>query len=305
MTLIDVLDNRHLKLSGQTDHGSCRKKRQGYPFCPEDITAAVDCLGADAGEDISRSVCDNESGENADRDQRQEFNDGLKRNGCDHAVMALVGIKVARAEQDREKSHAGGDPECCRRAVIVTGDDLIAVGHRLQLQGDIRCNRDHGDHSHQYGEAWAFAVSGRNQIGNRRDSVCPANPHQLAQQPPPADEDQCRTQINGDEFKAASGRGSDRAVECPRCAIDRNGQGIDDRRLQPADRFTAGPPVDNKSDGEQQCDISQTNEQKDIYGKHQPGVSASPLRATSLSLSRRGFASRAAPTISNAQTPNR
>ncbi len=84
--------------------------------------------------------------------------------------MTFVGIQIARAEQDGEDGHPGGDPEtdhvigpgrrnAGQRLGSGGADDAIAGRHGLQLQGDVRRCTDHGDQRDQRREPGTLAVA--------------------------------------------------------------------------------------------------------------------------------------------------
>ena len=299
---LDVLDHGDLELPRQADDRRRREEGQRHPAWPEDVLGADDHLGRHVGEDVVEAVGDDEGGEDADREQRAQLDDRLQRDRRDDAVVTLVRVQVPGAEQNGEKCHAGGDPERGRHPVRLAGDDLVAAGDALQLQGDVGRRGDHRDDGDQHGEAGALAIAGRDQVGDRGDAVRPADADQLAQQPPPADEDQGRAEIDGDEFEPAARRGADGAIKGPRGAIDRNREGVDQRRLQPGDWSRPRASVDDEGDGEEQGDVAEADRQQDVEGKHQPAPSGSELRAGSASLASKGPASIRAPAISAAQT---
>ena len=81
--------------------------------------------------------------------ERGELDHRLERDRRDDAVVALVDVDVAHAEQDREDRHAGGDPEGDARSraarLDAGGADRAPgkvmtwklVGQRLELQRDV------------------------------------------------------------------------------------------------------------------------------------------------------------------------
>ena len=78
-----------------------------------------------------------------------------------------------------------------------------------------------------------------------------ANAHELAQQPPPADEYQRRTKVDGDELEAVARGRADRAVESPGSTVNRDRQREDNRRLDPARVPLTRAAIDVERDGEQ------------------------------------------------------
>ncbi|MBX3644672.1 MAG: hypothetical protein KF720_16570 [Rubrivivax sp.] len=177
-------------------------------------------------EHLAGAAGDAEHRQQPDRQQRGQLDHGFERDRGDDAVVALLGVDVARAEEHGEHRHAHGDPEAdleLRGTVVRAGqrvraavaDDLEARRHGLQLQRDVRCGADHGDQRDQRRQAGALAVTRGHHVGDRGDALRMRDAHDLAQQHPPADEHQRRAEIDGDEFQAAARRRADRAVEGP------------------------------------------------------------------------------------------
>src|SRR3546814_6525894 len=105
-----------------------------------------------SGEDGVQSTAGIEH-EYTDGDQCGELHHGFECDRRDTAVVLLLRIDIARAEQDSEERHARGDPE--GEAAFVpaldaaaaefgrTGAGLDRGGHGLALQRVIWCDRDH------------------------------------------------------------------------------------------------------------------------------------------------------------------
>ena len=129
--------------------------------------------------------------------------------------MAFVGVYISRTEKNGEQRHTGGDDKCTQRYVDLADNGLVTAGYRLQLQRDIGRRRQQRHQRHHHRDARTLAVAGRDQIGNRCNAMNFADAHNFAQQPPPADEYQGRTQVNGDELETIAGSRADRAVKSP------------------------------------------------------------------------------------------
>ena len=69
----------------------------------------------DVGEDGAEPAGDAPDREDADGEERDELDDRLDGDGGDDAVVALVGVEVAGAEEDGEEREAGSDPGRRRR----------------------------------------------------------------------------------------------------------------------------------------------------------------------------------------------
>ena len=84
-----------------------------------------------------------------------------------HAMVLLLGVDIARAEQDGEqrhrRRHTEGQPdfidpfEAAAAELGRPGHGLDRGRHRLQLQRDIGRDADHRDHRHQHSEPVRFA----------------------------------------------------------------------------------------------------------------------------------------------------
>ena len=156
-----------------------------------------------AGEGGLRAAGDREDGEEADREHRGELDHRLEGDGGDHAVMALVLVEGAGAEEDGEEREAGRGPEGDDGVLLgaAAGDGLVAQGERLQLQRDVGGGAATAPMVAMRGERPGLAVARRDHVGDRGDPVGAADPHHLAHQPPPADEDQRRPEVDGHELE--------------------------------------------------------------------------------------------------------
>ena len=159
MAFVDVFDHGDLKLTRQTDDRRGGQEGDNRPTRPEDILGAFQNIGRDVAEDLTDPAGDTEDREGADPDQRDQLDDRLDRDGGDDPVVALVRVQVPGTEQNGEQRHAGRDPEGGVDIARIRRDDLIAAGHRLQLQGDVWGRRDQGDDGHQDRKALAFAIA--------------------------------------------------------------------------------------------------------------------------------------------------
>ena len=198
--LVEVLHDRHLELPRQADHRGGGEEGHGHPARAEDV-GPLDRRGGDAGEDRVDAPRDAPDREDADSEERHQLDHRLEGDGGDDAVVALVGVEVAGAEEDGEEREPGGDEEGRAAARGAPGDHLVAAGDRLELQRDVGGDRHDGGEGDEDGEARALAVARGDEVGDRGDAVDPADPHQLAQDEPPADEDQRRAEIDGDELE--------------------------------------------------------------------------------------------------------
>ena len=121
--------------------------------------------------------------EDADREEGDQLDQRLEGDGGHHALVALGGVEVARAEDDGEERHEQRHVE---RGVLhddqrarlrrhddlrVREQDLEAGGHRLQLQRDVGQDADHRDDGDQPAEQRALAVARGDEVGDRGDAV--------------------------------------------------------------------------------------------------------------------------------------
>src|SRR5690606_10344989 len=156
-----------------------------------------------------------------------------------------------------------------------------------------------------------LAEARRQEVGDGRDALCVADADQLAQQEPPAHEDDRGPHVDGHEFDAAAGRGSDGTVERPRGAIDRNRKRVDDRRTQKPGVAAVCLLLRHPGDQEEEPDIGNAGENDEIRRQHYRAPdflsrSASSLapRADALTKGRRKER-KTAPATRNNQMPNR
>ena len=282
LVLAGIFHHGDLELARQADNRDGGQEGERNPACIEHIVGLQD-TGCIAAEDVGGPVRQCENHEQPDSDEGEELHQGFQRDGGDHTMMALVRVDCPCAENDSEERHPGGDPErhvdtqgVARRAGQVAGigidDHLNAGGHRLELQGDVGRGADHRDQGHQNGKAGTLTITRGNQIGDRGDPVHVSDPDQLAQQEPPAHENQSRAEIDGGEFEPAAHRGADGAVEGPGSAVDRDREGVDDRRLDPGGLAAARLTVPQECDHEEQRHIGERGQEDQVRGKHQrPG----------------------------------
>ena len=158
---------------------------------------------------------------------------------------------------------------CSARRAGRKGHHLETCGERLELQRDVGCRRDEGDQRHHSSERRVLAEPRRDQIGDRGDVVDAPDSHQLAQEHPPAGEDDGGSEIDGDELHAARRCRTDRAEEGPGGAVDRDRKRVDKRRGQPSGGVPPRPPVPGESHAEQDQDIGEADDDDEVDVKHQ------------------------------------
>ena len=262
------------------------------PARAEDV-GALDHRGRHVGEDGAEPAGDAPDREDADGEQGDELDDRLDGDGGDDAVVALVGVEVAGAEQDGEEREARSDQGGGGAPGLAAGDHLVAAGYRLELERDVGRDRHDRDQGDEDGEGRALAVARRDQVGDRGDAVHAADAHELAQDRPPADEDQRRAEVDGDELEPAARGRPDGAVEGPGGAVDRDRQRVDDRRAHPAQLALPGAAVDVEGEREKRRDVAKADGEQEVEREHQSWPGAARSRRDR----------RAAAAIRSAQTP--
>ena len=103
---------------GRQMAAEAERKSRRHPAGAEAVVEPQ-ALGGDAGEGGLRAAGDREDGEEADREHRRELDHRLEGDGGDDAVMALVLVERAGAEEDGEEREARRGPE---------GDDGVLLG---------------------------------------------------------------------------------------------------------------------------------------------------------------------------------
>ena len=266
-----VLDHRDLELTGQEQdrgHGQNRQRHPSAVAAGADAGQQLGDLGPFGGarEDVAEPVENAVRDGKPDRQERDQLDGRFESDRRDHALVLLGGVDVPRAVQDRERRHDQGDVKGGvlkdRGAAELRRHDDPGVLHQdveagrdaLQLKGDIGRNHDHRDHRDEPPQELALAVAGGDEVGDRGDAVVLADAQNLAQQVPPQNRHQGRTEINGQEVDAARGGAADAAVERPGGAIDgdRKGVNIGTRDQAAPLKGALVPPV---GDGEQKAQI--------------------------------------------------
>ena len=260
--------------------------------------------------------------EQADRQERHELDDRLEGDGSHHAFMLLARIDMTGSEQDREQRHDEGH---VKPGVLQDGRARRSARHhdlgilqqhrkagrdRLELQRDVGEDPDHRDDGDQCAELEALAVARRDEIRDRGGPVHLADPDDLADHEPGQDEGERRAEVDRQEVDAARRRPSDRAVERPGRAVDRDRQRVD-RGIGDQAAPLVGALVAVICDRKQQAEIEQGYGDDDRTTKHRSALRglgllrgrSAPHRIRRLP-ARRSTAS-ATSAISAAQTANR
>ncbi len=167
MIFVRIFDHGDLELSRQADDGRDRKDVHGNPAVAERVGRVdVDALCLGPGKDRLQSAPSVED-ERPHGDQGAELDHRFECDGRNHAVMLLLGIDVACAEEDREQRHRRSDTKG-KADIVHTGkaassrrlggrDGLDGRGDRLELKSDVGRNADHRDDRNENREAARFS----------------------------------------------------------------------------------------------------------------------------------------------------
>ena len=109
MLLVDVLDDRNLKLARQEHDRHHRENRKPGPVRIAASNAFEGCQhraqfrhGRRAPEQVAETVVDTESDKNADGQKREQLHQRLERDRRHHALVMLGCVEMARAEGNGE-----------------------------------------------------------------------------------------------------------------------------------------------------------------------------------------------------------
>ena len=201
--------------------------------------------------------------EGPDREKGDKLDDGLEGDGRHHALVALGAVEMPGTEDDGE----GGERQRHRqRAVPPPGDgdggfraggqQMIAGRDRLELQGDVGNDADHGDQGDERGQAGALAVAAGYEVGDRGDAVSAGDADHLAHQDPGQQHRQHRPEVDWQEPDPGRRCPPDAAEVGPGGAVDGQRQRVDpgvvDHRA--AERR---PPVAEGGDGKEQQQVAE------------------------------------------------
>jgi hypothetical protein len=96
--------------------------------------------------------------------------------------------------------------------------------HRLELQGDVGHDPDHGEDGDDRAKHRRLAITAGDEVGDADDVVFLADADHLAQQKPPAEGDEGGPEIDGEKVETAGGGPADAAVIGPGGGVDRQGK---------------------------------------------------------------------------------
>ena len=210
-------------------------------------------------------------GQPGDHQEGGQLDQRFEADGQNHAPVMHRGIDGVRAEQNRKHSQ----DECQPKAGIDTvGHDarhhradpqgIVGTRNRLYLQRDVGQGSDQRDDRHQRRDLVALAVTGGDEIRDRGGLLALTDINQLAEEGMKQQEDQDRSQVDGEKGQAMLGGIADRAEEGPGSAVDRQRQGVD-QRLVTHDPAT-GLPVPPVGDIEQYRQVEGGNRDDDLGG---------------------------------------
>ena len=242
-----VFDNGDVELARQQNDGEQRQQRH----CQK---RARRRLAGEHGSGIrpfqglrkkrERPVEHPERDEYADADEGNEFDDRL---GCDcqhQSVLVLGGIDMARPEEDGEDRHCdrhvkGDVPKHWLHHSAGRSERNKNRGQRgrdrLELKRYVRHRADDRDERHGGSDRLRFAITGGNEVGDRRNVLCLGQAHDPHDQRRAQPDQKHRADVNGQEIEAGARSKPHRAKERPRGAVDRKRERID----EPPATFTA------------------------------------------------------------------
>ena len=188
----------------------------------------------------------------------------------------LRGIDMARAKQDGEDRHCHRDVQRDvtqhRLHRAARGSDMHEDcgqrrRHRFELKRDVGNGADDGDERYGGGDGLGLAVTGGNEVSNRRDVLCLGQPHDAHDQRRAQPDQQDGPDIDGQKVEAGARCESHRAKERPGGAVDRERERIDE--VAPT-AFAPEPPspVPVARNHEQEADIAECEGDNDPALQH-------------------------------------
>jgi hypothetical protein len=277
MRRIDVFHHRDLELARQQQRG---EQGQEYERAPGAIGGRRVGAGETARniryrcrlrENVADAVVHAPDDEDADGEEGGKLDHGFDGDRRHHSLMAFGGIQMARAEEDGEGGQNHGH---IQRAVLeqrhgagagrhddfrVAAKDRKAVGHGLELQGDVGDHAHHRDHRDQAAEQLALAVARGDEVGDRGDAVRLGDADHLVQDESGQGEQQRRPQVDRQEADAAGRGATDAAVKGPGRAVHTERQRIH-HRTGDQRASGVGSPVRVPGDTEQDAEIQEGGE---------------------------------------------
>ncbi|MNF63055.1 hypothetical protein D3C84_447470 [compost metagenome] len=205
---LDIFHHGDMELPRQADDGDHRHARQGqhrrpvHRLGPELVEfGGVARLFEQVAETVVQPIGD----EGADSEEGQQLDQRLEGDRQHHAAVVFGDVQVARAEQDGEQRQ---DQRYDQRGVL--GADAAGVGtgadqqvdaedDALELQGDIGQHADQADQRHDDRQGLGFAVTRRDEVGDRGDVLLLADHHHLLQHPGGEQHEDDRTQVDRQE----------------------------------------------------------------------------------------------------------
>ena len=190
-------------------------------------------------ENLAEPAIETERHEQADSQERDEFDDRLERDGRNHAFMLLARIDMARSEEDREERHDQGHVKpgvlqevCARRRARHHNLGIVqqhrkAGRYRFELKRNVGEDADHRDDRHEPAELKALAIPRGDEIRDRGGAIDFADADDLADHEPGQDKGERGADIDRQEIDARRRGAADGAVERPGGAVDRDREGVD------------------------------------------------------------------------------
>ncbi len=226
-----------------------------------------------AGERGWCGIAQQNPGEQADREEGEQLDQRLQRDGEHQSVVVLGDVHRASAEQDREQRQRQRDPEGAVRDPCVAADRSRARHHfeahrqRLELQRDVGHRGGERDQGDQGREVLALAVARGDEVGDRGDVALVGDRHHATEHAAKGDEQQCRAEVDREVVDARRGRAAHRAVKCPRRAVNGQRQRIH-VRAQPAVGRIQRPAIARPGDREQHAQIGDADRDQRETAEH-------------------------------------
>ncbi|RMV42175.1 hypothetical protein ALP11_05692 [Pseudomonas syringae pv. papulans] len=257
---LDVLDHRHVELTGQADnrhhrHAGLHEHRRPVDRVFPVFLEAWRQFGLI--EQVVESVVQAERDEHTDCHESEQLDQRLESNGQHHAAMVFGDIQIARTEDDGEQRENQRHPQ---RGVLSTNTGGIGHGtdqdihpqhDAFELQRDVRQHADQADQRHHDCEGLGFAIARRDEVGDRGDVFLFADQHHFLQHPGCQYHQHDGPQVDRQERPQLLGGLTHCAEKRPAGAVDRQRQAVDPGAHGRAQRRAVAVAVkgDSKHDG--------------------------------------------------------
>ena len=161
-------------------------------------------IGEEPAEQIAESAEEDPRHVGAGGEEREQLDDRFDGDRGQQASLGPSEVGVARAEQDAEEAQ---DDRHQERGVEPVEDRFLlehhleGLGHRLQLERDVRDQADHDEAGHQGAERGRLAVAARDEVRDRGDPLLLGDADEPSEQDRPEEREQRRAQVDGQELE--------------------------------------------------------------------------------------------------------